>query len=120
MLADILYNLPGLLRNECFVRILKVEFLRLGTLNEFLVLEGQSGGFQVDQVSFILQNVSNGVDESVVWLSDLHSGQLHPMRLVVGISRRGNFVFLELLCNLDRPLFQKHGGQKCTALPEQS
>ena len=58
MLADILYDLPGLLRNECFVRILKAQLLRLGTLNALLVLEGQGGGLQVDgvtQVSLILR-----------------------------------------------------------------
>lgn len=107
VLADILYDLPGLLCNQCLVRILKAELLSLRTLNALLVFEGQGGGFQVDgvtQVSLILQNASDGVGGPVVWLSDVYSGQFHPMLLVVGISRRGNSVFLELLCNLGRTL----------------
>ena len=56
------------------------------------------------QVSLILQNASDGVGGPVVWLGDVHSGQLYSMLLIVGISRRGNFVFLELLCNLGRTL----------------
>ena len=89
------------------MRILKAELLSLRTLNALLVLEGQGGGFQVDgvtQVSLILQNASDGVGGPVVWLSDVYSSQFHPMLLVVGISRRGNSVFLELLCNLGRTL----------------
>ena len=107
MLADILYDLPSLLRNERFVRIFKAELLRFWTLNALLVLEGQGGGLQVDgvaQVGLILQNACDGVSGPVVWLSDIHSGQFHPMLLVIGIPRCGDFVFLELLCNLSRTL----------------
>ena len=61
MLADILYDLPGLSRNKRLMRILKAELRSLRTFNALLVLEGQSGGFQIDgvtQVSLILQNAS--------------------------------------------------------------
>ena len=107
VLADILYDLPCLLRNKRLMRILKAELLRLRTLNAFFVLEGQGGGFQVDgvaQISLILQNASDGVGGPVVRLGDIHSGQLYPMLLVVGIPRRGDFVFLELLCDLGSAL----------------
>ena len=56
------------------------------------------------QVSLILQNASDGVGGPVVWLGDIHSGQLYSVLLVVGISRRGDFIFLELFCDLGRTL----------------
>ena len=107
VLADILYDLPSLLTDECFVGIFEAELLRLRTLNALLVLEGQRGGLQVDgvaQISFVLQDTSHGVCRPVVRLGDIHSGQLYAILLVVEITRRRNLVFFELLCDLGRTL----------------
>lgn len=107
VLADILYDLPGLLCNQCLWCILKAELLSIRTLNALLILEGQGGGLQIDgaaQISLILQNASDSVGEPVVRLGDVHSGQLYSVLLVVGISGRGDFIFLELHCGLGRIL----------------
>ena len=105
MLADVLDDIPCLLVNECFVGVLEPKLFGFRTLDLFLVLEGNRGGFQIDgmpKVRFIFQDVYDSSRYPCVRIGDLIAADDHTVLAVVECRRCRHFLCFQPLGDLSR------------------